>query len=99
EAVLEANRCLYCFEAPCQVACPTSIDIPTFIRKIGTGNLRGAARTILSANVNALSCARVCPVQVLCAGACVHNHRDGGHPPIAIGRLQQHAVEYAYERG
>jgi dihydropyrimidine dehydrogenase (NAD+) subunit PreT len=92
EAVLEANRCLYCHDAPCVAACPTGIDVPTFIRRIGTDNLRGAARTILSANVLGFSCARACPVEVLCAGACVYNawHRE---PPIAIGRLQRYATE------
>ncbi len=92
EAVAEANRCLYCHDAPCVQACPTGIDIPTFIRKIGTGNVRGSARTILSANLLGYSCARVCPVEVLCVGACVYNawHRS---PPIAIGRLQRYATE------
>jgi glutamate synthase (NADPH/NADH) small chain len=99
EAAAEANRCLYCFDAPCTQACPTHIDVATFIKKIATGNTRGAARTILQSNVNALSCARVCPVEVLCAGACVYNHRDGGQAPIAIGRLQQFAMEHAYARG
>lgn len=98
EAVVEANRCLYCHDAPCVTACPTGIDVPTFIRKIGTGNVKGAARTILSANVLGYSCARVCPVEVLCAGACVYNawHRD---PPIAIGRLQRYATEAALREG
>lgn len=92
EAVAEANRCLYCHDAPCVQACPTGIDIPTFIRKIGTDNVRGSARTILSANLLGYSCARVCPVEVLCVGACVYNawHRS---PPIAIGRLQRYATE------
>ncbi len=91
EAIAEANRCLYCHDAPCVTACPTGIDIPTFIRKIGTENVRGSARTILSANLLGYSCARVCPVEVLCAGACVYNawHRT----PIAIGRLQRFATE------
>jgi glutamate synthase (NADPH/NADH) small chain len=98
EAVAEANRCLYCHDAPCIQACPTGIDIPTFIRKIGTGNLDGSARTILSANLLGYSCARVCPVEVLCVGACVYNawHRT---PPIAIGRLQRHATEAAVASG
>lgn len=98
EAVVEANRCLYCHDAPCVAACPTGIDIPTFIRRIGSDNVRGAARTILSANVLGFSCARVCPVEVLCAGACVYNawHRD---PPIAIGRLQRYATESLVRSG
>lgn len=98
EAVAEANRCLFCHDAPCVTACPTGIDIPTFIHKIGTGNLTGSARTILSANLLGYSCARVCPVEALCVGACVYNawHRS---PPIAIGRLQRHAVETAFAGG
>ncbi len=98
EAVAEANRCLYCHDAPCVQACPTGIDVPTFIRKIATGNLRGSARTILSANLLGYSCSRVCPVEVLCVGACVYN--AWGRPPaIAIGRLQRHAVEAALADG
>jgi len=97
QALAEANRCLYCHDAPCVVACPTGIDIPGFIRKIATDNLKGSARTILSANLLGYSCARVCPVEVLCAGACVHQHQ--GTPTIAIGRLQRYAVEKAFERG
>jgi len=97
EALAEAQRCLYCDEAPCTEACPTGIDVPSFIRKIATGNLRGSARTILTANLLGYSCARVCPVEVLCAGACVFNHRN--EPPIAIGRLQRYAVETVMDRG
>jgi glutamate synthase (NADPH/NADH) small chain len=95
EAIAEANRCLYCHDAPCVTACPTGIDIPGFIRKIATGNVRGSARRILSANLLGYSCARVCPVEVLCVGACVYNqwHRT---PPIQIGRLQRYAVEFAF---
>src|SRR2546423_12315325 len=97
EAIAEANRCLYCVDAPCITACPTGIDIPTFIRKIATGNVRGSARAILSANLLGYSCARVCPVEVLCVGACVYNawHRT----PIAIGRLQRYAVESVLAEG
>ncbi|HET6202933.1 MAG TPA: FAD-dependent oxidoreductase [Planctomycetota bacterium] len=91
EAIAEANRCLYCVDAPCIQGCPTAIDIPAFIRKIATGNRKGAARSILSANVLGYSCARVCPVEVLCAGACVYN--AWGRPPIQIGRLQRFATE------
>jgi len=97
EAVAEANRCLYCHDAPCVEACPTGIDIPGFIRKIATDNLRGSAKVILSANVLGYSCARVCPVEVLCAGACVYN--DWHRTPIAIGRLQRYAVEKTFASG
>ena len=97
QASLEANRCLYCHDAPCITACPTGIDIPEFIRRIATGNLRGSARTIFESNILGMSCARVCPVEVLCAGACVFHHQDS--PPIAIGRLQRYATDAAYAAG
>jgi dihydropyrimidine dehydrogenase (NAD+) subunit PreT len=98
EAIAEATRCLYCHDAPCIAACPTGIDIPGFIRKIATDNVRGSARAILSANLLGYSCARVCPVEVLCVGACVYNdwHRT---PPIQIGRLQRFAVETTFSGG
>ncbi len=96
EAVTEANRCLYCYDAPCMTACPTHIDIPTFIRKISTGNLKGSAKTILEANLMGASCSRVCPVQELCEGACVLNGEE--EKPIMIGRLQRHAMDYATEK-
>ena len=93
EARAEAERCLYCADAPCIKACPTSIDVPTFIKKIATGNVRGSAKTILDQNILGYSCARVCPVEVLCAGSCVY---VGWHrTPIAIGRLQRYATEKA----
>ncbi len=95
EAVTEANRCLYCVEAPCIKACPTGIDIPNFIHKISTENTVGAARTILKENILGASCSRVCPVEVLCAGACVYN--TWGREPIAIGRLQRFATETALQ--
>ncbi len=98
EAIGEANRCLYCHDAPCVVACPTGIDIPGFIRKIATENVRGSAKTILSANLLGYSCARVCPVEVLCVGACVYNDWNR-YPPIPIGRLQRYAVETVFENG
>ncbi|MFM7135313.1 MAG: FAD-dependent oxidoreductase [Planctomycetota bacterium] len=96
-AVAEANRCLFCHDAPCIKACPTAIDIPQFIRKIATGNLRGSAQTIFESNILGMSCARVCPVEVLCVGACVYNHLE--QPPIEIGRLQRHATDVAYAEG
>lgn len=97
QALVEANRCLYCYDAPCQVACPTHIDIAGFIRKIATNNIKGSAKTILDANILGMSCARVCPVEVLCVGECVHNHQDV--PPIAIGKLQRYATDKALEAG
>lgn len=96
EAVVEANRCLYCFDAPCIKACPTDIDVPTFIRKIATGNTLGAATTILESNLMGHTCARVCPVDVLCVGACV---LGAEHRPIAIGRLQRHATDHLFRVG
>jgi dihydropyrimidine dehydrogenase (NAD+) subunit PreT len=96
EAVAEANRCLYCHGAPCVTACPTGIDIPGFIRKIATDNVRGSAKTILSANILGYSCARVCPVEVLCVGACVYN--EWNRAPIQIGRLQRYAVEKTFDK-
>ncbi|MFT4977858.1 MAG: dihydropyrimidine dehydrogenase (NAD+) subunit PreT, partial [Myxococcota bacterium] len=94
QAAVEANRCLYCYDAPCIQACPTGIDIPSFIRKIATGNLKGSARTIFDSNILGMSCARVCPVEVLCVGDCVYNHM--GVPPIQIGKLQRYATDVAF---
>jgi dihydropyrimidine dehydrogenase (NAD+) subunit PreT len=82
-----------CYDAPCTHACPTHIDIPKFIKKISTHNLLGSARTILESNLLGATCARVCPVQELCEGACVLGSE---HKPIAIGRLQRYAMDYAY---
>lgn len=91
QAVLEAERCLYCFDAPCSSACPTHIDVPSFIRRIADGNLRGAARAILEANPLGGMCARVCPTETLCEEVCVRNTQTG--LPVAIGRLQRHATD------
>ena len=96
EALVEATRCVMCFDAPCTHACPTHIDIPQFIKKIYTGNLRGSARTILESNLLGATCARVCPVQELCEGACV---LGAEHKPIAIGRLQRFAMDDFYSKG
>jgi glutamate synthase (NADPH/NADH) small chain len=97
EAQAEADRCLYCSDAPCIKACPTEIDIPTFIKKIATGNVRGSAKTIFQQNILGYSCARVCPVEVLCVGSCVYG--GWGREPIAIGRLQRYATEKATQAG
>ncbi|MDP3131763.1 MAG: NAD(P)-dependent oxidoreductase, partial [Burkholderiaceae bacterium] len=91
QALLEAERCLYCFDAPCASACPTGIDIPSFIRRIADGNERGAARQILEANPLGGLCARVCPTEDLCEKVCVRNTQTG--VPVAIGRLQRHATD------
>jgi dihydropyrimidine dehydrogenase (NAD+) subunit PreT len=96
-ALAEANRCLYCFDAPCTVACPTHIDVPRFIKKIAQGNLRGSALTILDANILGASCSRVCPVDVLCEGACVYHRYN--KQPIEIGRLQRHAMDAFLHNG
>ncbi len=95
EAVIEANRCLFCYDAPCTHACPTHIDIPGFIKKIATENTRGSAKVILESNFLGSTCARVCPVQELCEGACV---LGSDHKPIEIGRLQRFATDYVLER-
>lgn len=95
EAAVESARCLYCFDAPCTRACPTHIDIPRFIRQIMHRDPMGAARTILDANIFGGSCARVCPTQVLCEGACVDNTLLSA--PVQIGRLQRFACDAAHE--
>ncbi len=97
EAFVEAERCYFCHDAPCQTACPTSIDIPLFIREIATGNNLGAAETILSANILGGMCARVCPTETLCEEACVREHAEG--KPVKIGLLQRHATDALMESG
>jgi dihydropyrimidine dehydrogenase (NAD+) subunit PreT len=96
-AVPEANRCLYCFDAPCTSACPTHIDVPRFIKKIASGNLAGSAQTILDANILGGSCARACPVEVLCEGACVMHRYN--KQPIQIARLQRFAIDSFHQSG
>jgi glutamate synthase (NADPH/NADH) small chain len=95
-AAVEADRCLFCYDAPCTHACPTHIDIPRFIKKIATGNLKGSANAIFASNLLGATCSRVCPVQELCEGACV---LGTDHKPIAIGRLQRYAMDHAYATG
>jgi len=96
-AVIESDRCLNCFDAPCTSACPTHIDVPKFIKKIASGNVKGSALSILDANVLAASCSRVCPVEVLCEGACVMHRYN--KQPIAIARLQRHAMDAFHASG
>lgn len=97
QAAVESDRCLFCHDAPCVEACPTGIDVPRFIRGILTGNLRGAAETIVGANVLGGSCARVCPTEVLCEQACVRMAQEG--KPVRIGALQRVAVDWLMDRG
>lgn len=98
QAVVEADRCFYCYDAPCIEACPTGIDIPRFIRAIATDNMAGSARTILESNILGGSCARVCPTEILCEQKCVHNMREEGQP-IRIGMLQRHATDWQMDHG
>lgn len=92
KAIAAAEHCIYCYDAPCVQACPTGIDIPTFIHQIRTDNVDGAARTILSENIMGGTCARACPTEVLCEQACVRNH--GEEAPVEIGLLQRFAVDH-----
>ena len=94
-ALIAAQRCYYCYDAPCIKACPTGIDIPTFIRGIATDNLRGAARVILGANILGGVCARVCPTEILCEGSCVRNGPESA--PVQIGALQRHATDWVFD--
>jgi glutamate synthase (NADPH/NADH) small chain len=96
-AVIEANRCLNCFDAPCTAACPTHIDVPGFIKRIASGNMRGSATRILDANILGASCSRVCPVDVLCEGACVMHRYN--REPIEIALLQRHAMDGYHATG
>ena len=92
QAIIESQRCLYCYDAPCIEACPSEIDIPSFIRQISESNINGAAETILEANILGGSCARVCPTEILCERSCVRNH-DAECQPVLIGLLQRHATD------
>lgn len=95
-ALVEANRCLFCYDAPCTKSCPTSIDVPKFIKQITTGNIKGSAHTIFSSNIMGAGCSKVCPVEKLCEGACVFNlmHEE----PIPIAKLQRYSTEIAMQK-
>ncbi len=95
-AQVEANRCLFCYDAPCTKSCPTSIDVPKFIKQISTDNIKGSAHTILSSNIMGAGCSQVCPVEKLCEGACVYNLLE--EEPIHIARLQRYSTEMAMEK-
>jgi glutamate synthase (NADPH/NADH) small chain len=97
EAAVEADRCYYCYDAPCTTACPTSIDIPLFIREIATGNPLGSAKTIFDQNIFGGMCARVCPTETLCEQVCVRETAEG--KPVKIGQLQRYATDVAMREG
>ncbi len=97
EALVAADRCYFCHDAPCMTACPTSIDIPLFIRQIATENPLGSAKTIFDQNIMGGMCARVCPTETLCEQACVRNTAE--EKPVDIGRLQRYATDIAMEQG
>src|ERR1700740_312237 len=94
-ALVDANRCLFCYDAPCTKSCPTHIDIPKFIKQIVTENIKGSAHTIFTANIMGAGCSKVCPVEKLCEGACVYNLLE--ETPIAIAKLQRYATEKAID--
>ncbi|MEO8009596.1 MAG: NAD(P)-dependent oxidoreductase [Betaproteobacteria bacterium] len=97
QALVEADRCYFCYDAPCVQACPTAIDIPSFIRKIATGDNKGAAKDILTQNIMGSMCARVCPTEVLCEGSCVRTAQEDR--PVRIGALQRHATDWLFDAG
>ena len=97
EALVESDRCYFCYDAPCMQACPTSIDIPLFIREIATGNPLGSAKTIFDQNILGGMCARVCPTETLCEEVCVREVAEG--KPVQIGRLQRYATDIAMGEG
>lgn len=92
-ALVDANRCLFCYDAPCTKSCPTGIDVPKFIKQIATENLKGSAHTIFVSNIMGGGCSRVCPVEKLCEGSCVYNLME--EAPIPIAKLQRYATEKA----
>jgi dihydropyrimidine dehydrogenase (NAD+) subunit PreT len=92
-AMVEANRCLFCYDAPCIKSCPTGINVPKFIKQIVTDNIKGSAHTIFLSNIMGAGCSKVCPVEKLCEGSCVYNLMD--EPPIPIAKLQRYSTEAA----
>ncbi|MEO7313101.1 MAG: NAD(P)-dependent oxidoreductase [Chitinophagaceae bacterium] len=92
-ALVEANRCLFCYDAPCTKSCPTSINVPKFIKQIASDNVKGSAHTIFSSNIMGAGCSKVCPVEKLCEGACVFNLME--EEPINIAKLQRYSTEKA----
>jgi len=94
-ALVEANRCLFCYDAPCIKSCPTGINVPKFIKQITTDNIKGSAHTIFLSNIMGAGCSKVCPVEKLCEGSCVFNLMD--EPPIPIAKLQRYSTEKAME--
>ena len=94
-AKVDANRCLFCYDAPCMKSCPTSIDVPKFIKQITTENIKGSAKTIFTSNIMGAGCSKVCPVEKLCEGACVYNLLE--EEPIPIAKLQRYSTEKAME--
>lgn len=95
-ALVEANRCLFCYDAPCTKSCPTGIDVPKFIRQIATENIKGSAHTIFTSNIMGAGCSKVCPVEKLCEGSCVFNLME--EEPIPIAKLQRYSTEKAMEK-
>ena len=95
-ALVEANRCLFCYDAPCIKACPTSINIPKFIKQIASDNVKGSAHTIFVSNIMGAGCGKVCPVEKLCEGSCVYNLLE--EEPIEIARLQRYSSEMALDK-
>lgn len=92
-AIIEADRCINCYDAPCTKSCPTSIDVPLFIKQISSGNVKGSAKTIFTSNIMGGGCSKVCPVEKLCEGACVYNLLE--EEPISIAKLQRYSTEKA----
>lgn len=95
-ALVEANRCLFCYDAPCMKSCPTGIEVPKFIKQIATDNVKGSAHTIFVSNIMGAGCSKVCPVEKLCEGACVYNFME--EAPISIARLQRYSTEMAMDK-